>query len=302
MYNIIKTIERGSFTEVKYLEKLIHHILHRELRSGLAYNCLFSEHILNPKLNKIKIAESSFELFGCMGIAFISPNFSALVGNGLTEGTVLCCGGEVTTVGSYVDGNLVKGSDFRNNFGGEDINEYLKRNICCKNYPFSLSSDIELIRDIKNKNCSLNFDMNKNKNKNLKYQLPDESFVELEDFDYNAPEILFKPYKANYEFGGIHELVLNSLEFSGNRNEVKNVILSGGTTKTKGFTNRLKFEIEKKTQQKFKFFEDKEEYQYSSFKGMSIIAESKNLLKNIFISPETYNEEGPRCFFNLEER
>jgi centractin len=93
---------------------------------------------------------------------------------------------------------------------------------------------------------------------------------------FRAPEVLFSPHLIGSESRGAHQLVIDSI----NRVDLDlrkalygNIVLSGGSTLTKGFGDRLLQEIKKSAYRdvKIKIYAPPER-KYSTWIGGSILA------------------------------
>ena len=83
----------------------------------------------------------------------------------------------------------------------------------------------------------------------IKYYLPDGTEIILGDEKYLAPELLFYPEKGGYEFMGVHEMLISSI----NKADVDlkkelygSIYLAGGSTKFPGFATRILNELKDK--------------------------------------------------------
>lgn len=93
---------------------------------------------------------------------------------------------------------------------------------------------------------------------------------------YRAPEILFDPEIIGLEYPGIHQIVVDAI----NRTDMDlrkalfgNIVLSGGSTLTKGFGDRLLHEVQRLAvkDMRIKIFAPPER-KYSTWIGGSILA------------------------------
>jgi centractin len=93
---------------------------------------------------------------------------------------------------------------------------------------------------------------------------------------FRAPEILFDPEIIGLEYPGIHQIVVDSI----NRTDLDlrkslfgNIVLSGGSTLTKGFGDRLLHEVQRLAvkDMRIKIFAPPER-KYSTWIGGSILA------------------------------
>ena len=93
---------------------------------------------------------------------------------------------------------------------------------------------------------------------------------------FRAPEILFDPEIIGLEYPGIHQIVVDAI----NRTDMDlrkalfgNIVLSGGSTLTKGFGDRLLHEVQRLAvkDMRIKIFAPPER-KYSTWIGGSILA------------------------------
>ena len=93
---------------------------------------------------------------------------------------------------------------------------------------------------------------------------------------FRAPEILFDPEIIGLEYPGVHQIVvdaINRTDLDLRRSLYSNIVLSGGSTLTKGFGDRLLSEVQKLAvkDMKIKIFAPPER-KYSTWIGGSILA------------------------------
>jgi hypothetical protein len=93
---------------------------------------------------------------------------------------------------------------------------------------------------------------------------------------FRAPEILFDPEIIGLEYPGIHQIVvdaINRTDLDLRKNLFGNIVLSGGSTLTKGFGDRLLHEVQRLAvkDMRIKIFAPPER-KYSTWIGGSILA------------------------------
>jgi len=93
---------------------------------------------------------------------------------------------------------------------------------------------------------------------------------------FRAPEILFDPEIIGLEYPGIHQIVVDSInrtDLDLRKDLYQNIVLSGGSTLTKGFGDRLLFEVKRLAvkDMRIKIFAPPER-KYSTWIGGSILA------------------------------
>lgn len=93
---------------------------------------------------------------------------------------------------------------------------------------------------------------------------------------FRAPEILFDPEIIGLEYPGIHQIVvdaINRTDLDLRKSLFGNIVLSGGSTLTKGFGDRLLHEVQRLAvkDMRIKIFAPPER-KYSTWIGGSILA------------------------------
>lgn len=93
---------------------------------------------------------------------------------------------------------------------------------------------------------------------------------------FRAPEILFDPEIVGLEYPGVHQIVvdaINRTDLDLRKSLYSNIVLSGGSTLTKGFGDRLLLETQKLAvkDMRIKIFAPPER-KYSTWIGGSILA------------------------------
>lgn len=93
---------------------------------------------------------------------------------------------------------------------------------------------------------------------------------------FRAPEILFDPEIIGLEYPGVHQIVIDSInrtDLDLRKDLYSNIVLSGGSTLTKGFGDRLLTEVQRLAvkDMRIKIFAPPER-KYSTWIGGSILA------------------------------
>lgn len=93
---------------------------------------------------------------------------------------------------------------------------------------------------------------------------------------FRAPEILFNPEIIGLEYPGIHQIVVDAIsrtDLDLRKSLYGNIVLSGGSTLTKGFGDRLLHEVQRLAvkDMRIKIFAPPER-KYSTWIGGSILA------------------------------
>jgi len=125
------------------------------------------------------------------------------------------------------------------------------------------------------------------------YKLPDGNTLKLGSERFRASEILFDPEIIGLEYPGIHQIVVDAI----NRTDMDlrkalfgNIVMSGGSTLTKGFGDRLLGEIRRLAvkDMKIKIFAPPER-KYSTWIGGSILA-GLSTFRKMWVSIDDWHE------------
>lgn len=169
---------------------------------------------------------------------------------------------------------------------GRDVTEYLQTLLRKSGYVFHTSAEKEVVRHIKEavSYVALNPKQEEkdwvssklDQGKAVEYTLPDGSKLKVGQERFRAPEILFDPEIIGLEYPGIQQIVTDSIsrtDLDLRKALFSNIVLSGGSTLTKGFGDRLLSEVKKLAvkDMRIKIFAPPER-KYSTWIGGSILA------------------------------
>ena len=242
-----------------------------------------------------------FETFNIPSLYLCDQGYLSLYSTGLDTGTVLYIGEGVTHSTSFYEGYSL--STIAQKIGGIDVSNFLLKLMNESGYSFLTGADKLIIKDIKEKICyvALNYDEELNKAKTSSacdsiYTLPDGNRILIHNQRFRCGELLFNPYLEGFEYDGVHNIVYNSInkcDFDLRPKLYSNILLSGGSTKFKGFSERLVKEIKKLvlpgTQVNIISNPNSD---YAAWIGGSIFA-SKDVFKDLAFTYEQYKENGP---------
>jgi len=141
------------------------------------------------------------------------------------------------------------------NIGGIDIEQILKNILNTEGYQFSTASDMDNIRDIKEKLCEVRPTVKADKaeftNQSKAYELPDGlGLVTLTGERQACTEVVFEPrdFDQSTNTPSIQTCCYESINVSDaeiRTDLLKNIYISGGNTLFKNFDSRLKAELDK---------------------------------------------------------
>ena len=162
----------------------------------------------------------------------------------------------------------------RIDIAGRDVTEHLQLLLRKAGATFHTSAEKEIVRTIKEKMCYVAEDPRKEEkewggvpgsgsgglhNKGQEYKLPDGRSIKVRTLGrsvlmklgaerFRATEILFNPEIIGTEYQGVHEMLYDSInrtDLDLRRNLFGTIVLSGGTTLSKGTELRLLFADDK---------------------------------------------------------
>ncbi|ODQ64534.1 actin-2 [Nadsonia fulvescens var. elongata DSM 6958] len=298
-------MEHGIVTDWDDMERIWQFIYNDDLKIlPEEHPVLLTEAPINPRSNRQCCAEIFFETFNVPALYISIQAVLALYSTGRTTGVVLDSGDGVTHSVPVYEGFAIPNAIQRIDIAGRDVTEYLQHLLRKSGTILSTSAEKEIVRNIKEKHCYLSLDSRREEidwatsassanNTSNNYRLPDGKIIKLGDERFKASEILFNPDIIGSEFNGVHQLILDSVMKSDidlRPNLFSSIILSGGSTLTKGFGDRLLQELRKVAPKdtKIKIYAPPER-KYSTWIGGSILA-GLSTFKKMWISSESYNE------------
>ena len=90
-------------------------------------NVLLTEPPLNPAKNRDKMVETMFEKFKVDGVHIACDALLSLYASGISTGIVWHSGYSSSYIAPIYEGKLIKEAVITNDFGGEQITQYLKK-------------------------------------------------------------------------------------------------------------------------------------------------------------------------------
>eukprot|EP00842_Homolaphlyctis_polyrhiza_P001598 jgi/Hompol1/2439/HPOL_002944-RA len=292
-------MEHGVVHHWEDMEKIWHYVYHEELKIRTEeHPVLLTEAPLNPRHNRDKAAQIFFETFNAPAMFISIQAVLALYSSGRTTGVVLDSGDGVTHVVPVYEGFAIQNAVRRINVAGRDVTQYLQQLLRKSGYYFHTSAEMEVVRLIKEKACYLALNASKEEKEtatqSASYVLPDGQTIKLGVERFKAPEILFNPDLIGEESPGIHQIVLDSInkvDLDLRKDLYSNIILSGGSTLTRGFGERLLYEVSKPSYKEMKIrIYSPPERKYSTWIGGSILA-SLSTFKKMWVSADQYQED-----------
>lgn len=281
-------LEHGIVTDWDDMERIWSYVYEHELRTlPEEHPVLLTEPPLNPRANRDTAAQILFETFNVPAVFMSIQAVLSLYASGRTTGVVLDCGDGVSHAVPVYEGFAIPSSIRRIDVAGRDVTENMQLQLRKAGHVFHTSAEKEIVRIMKEKTAYVALDPRKEERdleqgtwkvekKDIEYVLPDGHRIKLGPERFRASEILFEPELVGLEYQGVHQMVVDAItrtDLDLRKNLYGSIVLSGGTTLTKGFGDRLLHEIQRLAvkDMKIKIFAPPER-KYSTWIGGSILA------------------------------
>lgn len=302
-------MDHGMVRNWNDMEKLWSYIYSKDNLNAVSeeHAVLLTEAPLNPYSFRQKSSEIFFEGLNVPALYFGVQAILSLYASGRTTGVVLDIGAGVTQVVPVYEGLAIPNAVNRVDLGGDDINNYLQILLRRNGHVFTTSSEMEIVRQIKEKCCLVSFNPHEQELNtiNIPYHLPDGQVINLSSETFRAPEILFKPDIIGSEYRGAHDSLVKSImktDIDLRKILFSQIVLAGGSTLFQGFGDRLLSEIRKHSSSpkdtKIRIAAPPERI-YSTWIGGSILA-SLSTFKNMWVSKADYLEHGSNIFYQAK--
>ncbi|TIB44273.1 hypothetical protein E3P81_03565 [Wallemia ichthyophaga] len=297
-------MENGIVTDWEDMERIWSHIYADELKAlSEEHPVLLTEAPLNPRQNRDIAAQIFFETFNVPALFTSVQAVLSLYSSGRTTGLVLDSGDGVTHAVPVYEGFSMPHAIRRVDVAGRDVTYNLQMLLRRSGFNLTTSAELEVVRTIKEKCCYVALNPQKEEKeaasrgdnaRKEEFKLPDGHTIRLGPERFRAPEILFNPELVGLEDAGVHQVVVDSINRSDldlRKSLFGNIILSGGSTLTKGFGDRLLADVKRLALKdvKIKIYAPPER-KYSTWIGGSILA-GLSTFKKMWISAEAFAED-----------
>lgn len=303
-------IENGIVQNWSDMEKIWSYVYHRDNLNVLSedHAVLLTEAPLNPFSNREKAAEIFFEAMNAPALFCSIQAILSLYASGRTTGVVLDSGDGVTHVVPVYEGFALPHAVKRVDIAGRSVTNFLQILLRRSGRIFTSSSELEVVRQIKENCCVVAFNPNEQEKQvasTFPYQLPDGSVVDLGPETFRAPEVLFQPELVGSECRGVHDCLVTSImqaDLDLRKILFSQIVLAGGSTMFSGFGDRLLNEVRKHTlspkDTKIRIAAPPERL-FSTWIGGSILA-SLSTFKSMWVSKADYHEHGAKILISKQ--
>jgi actin len=297
--NFHNPIKNGEIVDWERFETLMHHIFYTELKvCPEEISVLVTDTPLNSKKVRGRLAQTLFETFNVEKLHLANTAMLGLYSYGKTTGIVLDCGHGVTTSVPIYEGYPLPHASLRVNFGGENISSELLKLVKDKvGRDYNGTKGKLLADNIKESMGYIAQDYEHEQKVyidgteyNRDYLLPDGKSISLGEELFKCAEFLFTP--GEYPHKPIYKYLIESLSKCDTEiaSEVgNNLCLTGGTSLTNGFVERLKTELYQETSS-FTVYSSNDR-QFANWVGGSIVS-SLNTFPQMWVTRSEYDEIG----------
>ena len=255
-----------------------------------SYNLLLNDPIGNTKSKREKINEIMFEKFNSVGISLaskfvnsflltkLSSSLTMYSSSGFPDGIVVSLGQDLNSVTTLINRTPISPA-LISDFGGNQLTEYLESLM-------PSSTSLVNFNKMKENHCYVALDFKIESQKNIQSILKSNSF--------EVPEVLFNPKLIGSQCEPLHYMIYNSIKQKPKQFHdylFRNIILEGGGSLFPGFSDRLKFELQKLDHEKMISIVAPPKRNNSIWIGGSILASLSTFHENL-ISKENYLEYG----------
>ncbi|EWC48850.1 actin-like protein [Drechslerella stenobrocha 248] len=295
-------LEHGIVTDWDDMERIWQFVYSDELKTlSEEHPVLLTEAPLNPRANRDTAAQIFFETFNVPALFTSVQAVLSLYASGRTTGVVLDSGDGVSHAVPVYEGFSIPSAVRRIDVAGRDVTEHLQTLLRKSGAVFHTSAEKEVVRQIKERTSYIAPDPKKEEKewagggigKVEDYKLPDGNTLKLGAERFRAPEILFDPEIIGLEYQGIHQILVDAIsrtDMDLRKSLYGNIILSGGSTLTKGFGDRLLAEIRRLAVKEMKIrITAPPERKYSTWIGGSILA-GLSTFRKMWVSIDDWHE------------
>lgn len=304
-HDLSSPVSRGRITNLLDQEKVLHHVLFRELTVIPEESPILM--LDSPEASASDREELSailFEKFSSPSLYLMMQSVAAMLATARTYGLVLDAGHGVTHVVPIYEGLALPHGIVTHKVGGADLNRVLRDLLTNRSV---LNMPDAAISEMKEKLCHVALDYSKEAaaadGNSVSYQLPDGRSITLHDERLAVLECMFNPsvcdmcgVDAPQAASGVQEAIGESLyrvDAEVRKKLWDSVVLAGGSTLGSGFVERLERELPSVVPQGCTMsVVAPATRKYSPWIGGSIQASLDTFNEQMWITLNEYNEYG----------
>jgi len=244
---ISEPISEGMIENISDYESLIDFVYSAIKKTSENHSVVFAEPPFNSGPRRENISEIFFEHFNVPELNITLQGILALVGTGRVTGLVLDCGHGVCSTVPIFESFVIPNGIESMRIGGRDLDILFSKFLSLRDVRLTKTGDKETLRDLKEKLCFCRKSADDGtESEQVECELPDGQRVMLGNERFAVPEAYFAPSLVGAEGEGIAALVARSIKKSPidlTKPLVTNIILAGGSSMFRGFSNRLASEV-----------------------------------------------------------
>ena len=164
---------------------------------------------------------------------------------------------------------------------------------------------MQIVKRIKEATSFVSTDYEKDLSSNIEtkeFELPDKTIIKVEQERFKCMEPLFKTALLEMEAPGVHQIVYDTVmkcDIDLRKEMFANVVLSGGTCSSPGFTERMLKELTQMVTTMKINIPNVGDRKIAVWRGSSIVAELSNF--EGWVSVDDFLEFGPSCLDRKKE-
>ncbi len=245
-------IQRGEIMDWDSYYEVLNYIFYSLLRIEdlTKYPIFYCEAPFINTETKEYLARLFLETHRAKSLMMMPTPLLSLFSVGLTTGLVIESGDGLTWVVPIINGQILQHAVQKISLGGTDVNQNLKNLFMREGLNITSSAVVEIIREIKEKNCYFILDPNDPPKTSEMFEvaMPDGTTININNSVlYQAPEVLFDPGMLGYgNIASIPQAVIACLK-GVDKNQwnelLSHLVISGGNLSYSGFEERFKLEL-----------------------------------------------------------
>lgn len=306
MVRLVSPVKNGAIEHLDDYERMLHHIYEQELRLDPKERpTLFSVPLRSPLQNEQKTSQIMFESFGVPAYAGALAPMLSLYASGRNVGVVVEVGHGVLQIAPFYETSMIEEATIRLNIGGETMTQYMAK-MLTERSPGMVdltTSQYFMVDKLKRETAMVALDFDtamqdfaSSSMNTIEYQFENKTIHRLNNERIRCGEVLFQPKLLGIDSPGLSQLIYQAIIKSPidiRKDLFNNIILSGGTTFTPGFKERIMHDLSALVPATTRVnIVAPPERHSSTWIGGSIIA-SLSSFQSLWFSKAEYEEHGP---------